>query len=152
MLSLVNIESIEIIKGASSSLYGSGASTAVINIKTRDKKDDKLSLNFNSQWGTQNIQNEKINSFGEVDQQSFYIGSKLKNVNLTSSFSKVRSDGISSVIGNEKDKFLKENFNLKLKSDYNSNYSWKAFFSNDFVSSGYDSTFPTYSDLSLIHI
>ena len=59
MLSLVNIESIEIIKGASSSLYGSGASTAVINIKTMDKNDDKLSLNFNSQWGTQNIQNEK---------------------------------------------------------------------------------------------
>ena len=146
MLSLINIESIEIIKGASSSLYGSGASTAVINIKTMDKKDDKLSLNFNSQWGTQNIQNEKINSLGEFDQQSFYIGSKLKNVNLTSSFSKVRSDGISSVIGNEEDKFLKENFNLKLKSDYNSNYSWKAFFSNDFVSSGYDSTFPTYSD------
>ncbi|MAI28068.1 MAG: TonB-dependent receptor, partial [Flavobacteriales bacterium] len=79
MLSLENIESIEIIKGASSSLYGSGASTAVINLKTKDKKDDKLSLNFNSQWGTQNIQNEKINSFGEVDKQSIYIGSKLKN-------------------------------------------------------------------------
>ena len=61
MLSLDNIESIEIIKGASSSLYGSGASTAVINLKTKDRKDDRLSLNFNSQWGTQNIQNEKIN-------------------------------------------------------------------------------------------
>ena len=73
MLSLDNIESIEIIKGASSSLYGSGASTAVINLKTKDRKDDRLSLNFNSQWGTQNIQNEKINSFGEVDQQSFYL-------------------------------------------------------------------------------
>ena len=84
MLSLDNIESIEIIKGASSSLYGSGASTAVINLKTKDRKDDRLSLNFNSQWGTQNIQNEKINSFGEVDKQSIYIGSKLKNVNLTS--------------------------------------------------------------------
>ena len=36
LLNLSQIESIEIIKGAASSLYGSGAATAVINIKTKN--------------------------------------------------------------------------------------------------------------------
>jgi len=46
LLPLDQVESIEIIKGAASALYGSGAATAVINIKLKSaEKDFKATLN-----------------------------------------------------------------------------------------------------------
>ena len=46
-ISLADIEKIEIIRGASSSLYGSNALGGVINLISKDKvKDDKTALNL----------------------------------------------------------------------------------------------------------
>lgn len=46
------IESIEILKGASSVLYGSGAATAVISITTKKASKEKISATFTSVVGT----------------------------------------------------------------------------------------------------
>lgn len=48
LLSSDQIESIEIVKGAASTLYGNGAATAVINITTRKASQKKISAIFSS--------------------------------------------------------------------------------------------------------
>ncbi|HMC01762.1 MAG TPA: TonB-dependent receptor plug domain-containing protein, partial [Flavobacteriaceae bacterium] len=68
-LRLINadqVESIEILKGASSTLYGSGAATAVINIKLKEASKEKISANFRSTIGTNKSQSDdgfSINDF-----------------------------------------------------------------------------------------
>ena len=52
-LDLGQIESIEILKGASSTLYGSSAASGVINIKTKNL-DSGFNLRFQSITGSQN--------------------------------------------------------------------------------------------------
>ena len=52
LIPISNIESIEIIKGASSVLYGSGAATAVINITTKKASSKAISAKFSSVYGT----------------------------------------------------------------------------------------------------
>ena len=54
------IESIEIVKGAASSLYGSSAATGVINIKTI-KPEKSLTLFVKKNWGTEQIANRPLN-------------------------------------------------------------------------------------------
>ena len=63
-LDLGQIESIEILKGASSTLYGSSAASGVINIKTKNL-DSGFNLRFQSITGSQNSQNtvRKFNLF-----------------------------------------------------------------------------------------
>ena len=51
---LANIERIEIVKGAGSLLYGSGAGGGTINIFTRQPVHDKMSINVAGSYGTQN--------------------------------------------------------------------------------------------------
>ena len=50
---LANIEKIELVKGAGSMLYGSGASGGVINIFTKNPDKRKMSLAVTSEGGTQ---------------------------------------------------------------------------------------------------
>ncbi|MEZ4857901.1 MAG: TonB-dependent receptor [Flavobacteriaceae bacterium] len=52
LLSLGNIERIEIMKGASSVLYGSGAATAVISITTKKASKKPFAVNTTSIFGT----------------------------------------------------------------------------------------------------
>ena len=59
-LSIEMIESIEIVKGATSSLYGSSAATGVINITTK-KAGESFSLNAKKTWGTEQVANQPLN-------------------------------------------------------------------------------------------
>ena len=52
-LNLDNVERVEIVKGAASTLYGSSAVGGVINIITRDS-EDPWNLNVNSRFGEHN--------------------------------------------------------------------------------------------------
>ena len=54
-LNLDNVERVEIVKGAASTLYGSSAVGGVINIITRDS-EDPWNLNVNSRFGEHNDQ------------------------------------------------------------------------------------------------
>jgi len=54
LLAVSQIESIEILKGASSTLYGSGAATAVINIVLKSPSKDSVSASFETSLGTNN--------------------------------------------------------------------------------------------------
>lgn len=75
LLDLAQVEEIEILKGASSSLYGANASTAVINIKLREeyKKNWNLSASFftgtNQSAEDQDYEMNKVNT-------SFYLSGR----------------------------------------------------------------------------
>jgi len=60
-VSVGNIKQIEIVKGASSSLYGSEALGGVINIITENPKNNGLKGEFNSRFGTFNTFDNSIN-------------------------------------------------------------------------------------------
>jgi len=65
LLNVDQVESIEILKGASSTLYGSGAATAVINITLREASKDKILANFRSVLGSN--QNQDDDSYSIKD-------------------------------------------------------------------------------------
>ena len=56
LLDLNEVESVEIIKGAASTLYGTGATTAVINIKLKEAKSGHVNTDLALLLGTNNTQ------------------------------------------------------------------------------------------------
>ncbi|NEW77866.1 MAG: TonB-dependent receptor [Gelidibacter sp.] len=68
LLSLNQIESIEVMNGSASTLYGSGAATGVINIKLKQPVDKPISMNYEISAGTNNSQQDSkldINDFNQ---------------------------------------------------------------------------------------
>lgn len=105
LFSAENIESIEILNGASSVLYGSNATVSVINIKTK-KSAIKL---FEGNIGA------RIGSFGTFAQNATFKGKK-DNFNYQISGFNEKSEGISSAEGKnfDKDGFSKQNLNARI--------------------------------------
>ncbi|MFO7673767.1 MAG: TonB-dependent receptor, partial [Lutibacter sp.] len=68
LLSLNQIESIEVMNGAASTLYGSGAATGVINIKLKQPVDKPISMNYEISAGTNNSQSDSKLDFNDVNQ------------------------------------------------------------------------------------
>lgn len=116
-----NIESIEILNGASSVLYGSNATLSVINIKTKK----------NSQKNIEGRIGARIGSFGTFSQNALVNG-KLEKFNYQITGSNEKSDGISSAEGPDsfdKDGYEKQNINTqfgvqlgKLNLNFNGGY------------------------------
>ena len=98
LLSLNQIESIEVLKGASSTLYGSGAATGVINIILKKASKEEVSLSYEASLGTNNTasskslrlfdKNQNISVRGAVDKFN-YLGTI--NVTATDGFSSAKS-------------------------------------------------------------
>lgn len=146
LLSLNQIESIEVVKGAASSLYGSGAATAVIDITTKKSTSQKTSLAVAQEWGTQNTHNQKLGSLSNAQRQFVQLQHSMAKIGFSAAMSRVTSDGMSSVVGTESDAVEKENFQLNAQSQYDGPWAWAAFYQRDIVDAEYDATFPTYSD------
>ena len=116
-----NIESIEILNGASSVLYGSNATLSVINIKTKK----------NSQKNIEGRIGARIGSFGTFSQNALVNG-KLEKFNYQITGSNEKSEGISSAEGPDsfdKDGYEKQNINTqfgvqlgKLNLNFNGGY------------------------------
>ena len=116
-----NIESIEILNGASSVLYGSNATVSVINIKTKK----------NSQKNVEGRIGARIGSFGTFSQNALVNG-KLEKFNYQITGSNEKSEGISSAEGPDsfdKDGYEKQNINTqfgvqlgKLNLNFNGGY------------------------------
>ncbi len=141
-LALSNIESIEIIKGAASTLYGANAATAVISITTKKASRKRSSLHVQTSRGTNQT----------VDDQNYKLASVYNGLDLSGTlnkftyrvgFSNRYSEGLSALVtpNNEQDKFsvfgtdinlgyqLSESFRIhilgnqtKLRTDYDESY------------------------------
>ena len=146
LVALEQIASIEVVKGASSSLYGSGAATAIIDITTKQNDSSKTTLTLSQEFGSQNVQDQPMGSLSNWEKQFVEVQHQIDNIGLSASVQRLRSDGMSSVVGAETDAVEKENIQFSAKSKYNGPWAWSAFFHQDSFDANFDSTFPSFAD------
>lgn len=132
LLDLNSIESIEILKGAASTLYGNSAATAVINITTRKASDDVISANLTTIVGTNQSQNDedyRLESFSN----NAYISGTVDKLSYVANFGIQSADGLSAAFSNnpESDPFYRLNLNLKLGYQFSESFELAAYGSYD---------------------
>jgi vitamin B12 transporter len=94
LLPVEQIESIEIMKGASSTLYGSGAATGVINITLKKAGKKAIAGNAYMNIGTQTIA-KKANYSVQDYNQGFAVNGGFEKVNYFASLNSTETTGIS---------------------------------------------------------
>lgn len=146
LLDLSQVENIEIIKGAASTLYGSNAATAVINITTKKASDKKISAVFSSSLGTNQSAkktNYDINNFSNA----VSVNGTLKKFYYIASLGHQHVDGLSAVqAGTEKDEFSRTNVGLNVEYNFTDNLSLKAFITQERFTTDFDNTYPALAD------
>ncbi len=134
LLSTNQIESIEILKGASSTLYGSGAAAAVINITTKSEGKDTIAAQFSSSIGTNQSQDDQDYDIDEFINFASINGT-IGKVSYLGSLSHQSTDGLSaaedpqeSTTGNTFDSDAYNKFNVYAKIGYQWNKNFKFHF------------------------
>ncbi len=142
LLSSGNIESIEIIKGASSTLYGTNAATAVINITTKKSSDKKIAGNFESTIGTnQTTENQHFNFRSFTNRAS--VNGTLNKFTYSIGVSNRYSDGLSAAVTpeNEEDTFSQYSTDLRLGYNFSNNFSISIFGNKTKYNTEFDASF-----------
>lgn len=141
-IDLNQVESIEISKGASSTLYGSGAATAVIDIRMKRAKEDGFSANVGAFLGTnQTVDSENI---GSLIQTNLGINGKSDGFDYLMTFSSYETDGISAAKDETTDQtfgddpFHRNNFDIRLGYEFSEKFSTKASFSSSTFNNNFD--------------
>jgi len=146
LLPAEQVESIEIMKGASSTLYGTGAATGVINITL--KKSGKKALQGNGYWnaGTYNTSSTSKTKPQDYN-QGFSLNGNVKKLNYFASLNSTETNGMSQIASpNENTKYEEDRFS---RINYLGKIGYKAtnkltldFFGNyDKVDNDYDGGF-----------
>jgi vitamin B12 transporter len=94
LLPVDQIESIEIMKGAASTLYGSGAATGVINITLKKADKKAIAGNVYLNMGTQGVAKENSTSINDYN-QGFSLNGKSEKFNFFAALNSTESTGIS---------------------------------------------------------
>ena len=140
LLTLSQIETIEIMNGAASTLYGSSAATGVINIILKKGADKTVTVNYEISGGTNNSQNSKVFDLNDFNQNISLNGAK-KKLSYMASFNATNTGGLSeasdekSEIAFEKDSYTAINtyvnmaykFNNKVNLRFYQNYDKNVF-------------------------
>lgn len=149
LLATSNVESIEIVKGASSVLYGSGAAAAVISIRTKKAATKDISATFTTILGSNRAAEDGHNDI-ENFTNSANINGTLGSFNYAVDFGHRSSKGLSAVAAPEGEaNFLEDNFdrfNTKVNLGYkiSNKISLSRFFSLDDFTAEFDDF--SYSD------
>jgi vitamin B12 transporter len=144
-IDLSSIESVEIIRGASSSLYGSAAATAVIKITTTQPKQQSLSGSIRTIYGTNNDKWDfPIEPNFQTRQLQFALGNATHSGSI--SLSDQRTMGMSSVIGTEDDLTVKQNLSAQYQLQLSPQFRLNTIFTKEYFSSEYDDSFPALMD------
>jgi vitamin B12 transporter len=136
---LSSVESIEIIRGAASSLYGSAAATAVIKITTNKPKSQSIAVH--TFFGTNNSQ---LDSEFAIDNKTYQLNVGLGGAVHSGrvSLAEQRTSGMSAVVGEEEDPTKKQNINAQYEVRLLPSLRINTFFSKDYFMTGYDDSFP----------
>lgn len=97
LLDLDQIEEIEILKGAASTLYGANASTAVINIKLRKAPENSTRVSVASFVGTNNSAENQLASADEFNNSVQLQGSAKNGLTYGVGFNHQSTDRLSAV-------------------------------------------------------
>ena len=117
-LSVEQVESIEILNGGLSTLYGTGAAAGVINIKLKEASKKALSGTVNVNGGSYNTWNEHIQLSGSTKKFSYLIAG---NNSTSTGFSS--AEELDATSNFDKDGFSKQNGLIKL--GYNMSDKWE---------------------------
>ena len=135
LLSLNQIESIEVLQGASSTLYGSGAGTGVINIILKKASENTVSGVYEVSLGTNSTSKNSTSSLNDKNQNISINGTldKFKyntffNITGTSGFSSAKS---TLTIPFEEDTYTSNNGFLKLGYEFNTQFRIETFLNFD---------------------
>lgn len=144
LLSSSNIESIEIIKGAASTLYGTNAATAVINITTKRSSKGKIAGNFQSSVGTNQTAEDQNYDLGSIS-NAVNVNGTLNKFKYAVDFSNRYKSGLSAAVSpeNEEDIFSHYSTNLRLGYQFSKDFEIAVFgnqtkFSNEYDASNAD--------------
>lgn len=127
-LSINQIESMEIMRGAAGTLYGSGASTAVVNIKTLQNSPNDFTVNIGSSIGT--YRNQKPGIFSGFSWlQNASVKGAMEKFNYLISYAGNNTKGFSEAISSNHTIDFKSNpfehQNLLIKTGLNLNNQWQ---------------------------
>nr|WP_288933884.1 TonB-dependent receptor plug domain-containing protein [uncultured Allomuricauda sp.] len=141
LLSPATIESIEIIKGAASTLYGTNAVTAVINIITKKASKQKITGNFETSVGTNQTADDQNYNLGSI-QNSANVNGTLGKFNYGVDFSNRYKSGLSAAITpeNEEDIFSHYSTNVKLGYQFSENFGVQVYGNQTKFKNEYDAT------------
>jgi vitamin B12 transporter len=141
LLNADQVESIEILKGAAGTLYGTGAATAVINITLKEASKKAVNLNLTSTLGT-NQSSEDNNYAIEDFRNSVSVNGTFGKLNYLASFGQQSTDGLSAIeSGTESDAFNAHNGNLKLGYKFSSSFKLNTYASFDKYKAEFDDSF-----------
>lgn len=141
-LDINQIERIEVLKGASSTLYGTGAATGVINIILKKASKNSFSGTFNSSVGT-NSSSENNRFAADEISTNFNFNGTLGKLDYLFALNGNGSKGLSAAenSGNkefEEDVFSRENMLLKLNYSVNNKFKIGILTSIDEFSTDFD--------------
>lgn len=145
LIAVDQIESIEIMKGAASTLYGTGAATAVINITLKKSSKKTLKGSVNMSIGSNSTASES-NFKGHDFNQSVALDGSSGNYDYLLSLSSVETTGMSQIASllnqnNEWDRFSKINLRGKFGLKFSPNFSAHFFGTLDQIKNDYDAPF-----------
>ncbi|WP_350285475.1 TonB-dependent receptor [uncultured Croceitalea sp.] len=141
LLNINQIESIEILKGAASTLYGNSAATVVINITTKNPKNEGISFDVASSMGTnqsQDDQNYNLSDFANT----VTLQAKHNKLSVLLSGGHQFTNGLSAAIGTEEDAFSRLDGNLKVGYQFSENFEVTASAFYNKLNSDFDNGFP----------
>lgn len=117
LLSPSTIQSIEIIKGAASTLYGTNAVTAVINITTKKSSKKKMAGNFETSVGTNQTAEDQNYNIGSI-QNSANVNGTLGKFNYGVDFSNRYKSGLSAAVTPENEEDVFSNYSTNVRFGY----------------------------------
>ena len=142
LLNAANIESIEIIKGAASTLYGTNAATAVINITTKKASKQAIAGNFQSSVGTQQTAEKQDYNASEFSNTALVSGT-LSKFNYQVGFSNRYSNGLSDIVTteNEKDPFSEYSTDIKIGYNFSEKFTVQLYGNQTKLRTDYDESY-----------
>ena len=145
LLPVEQVERIEVMKGAASTLYGTGAATGVINITLKKSAKKEIQGNAYVNIGSNNTsENKKYN--GQDFNQGISVNGEVKKVNYFAGFNSTETSGMSQIaepVGTkyEEDRFSRQNAIAKLGFKATEKLTLDFFGNYDKIKNGYDFAF-----------
>lgn len=144
LVDLNQIEEIEILKGAASTLYGANASTAVINIKLRKSPKNGVRVNVASFLGTNTSAERGVNGIDEFNNSVQLQGTAINGLTYGLGFNHQSTDGLSAVESSDKnttnqsDAFNRVNLLGRIGYDNQKDFKLTSYLSFDEYTAQYD--------------
>ena len=146
LISAEQVESIEVMKGAASTLYGSGAAAGVINITLKKASKKEVTGNVYSSLGSQTTAN-KTNYRPQDFNQGLGLNGTIGKINYLATLNSVETKGISEAKGVnfEDDSFSKISTLLKVGFTPSKKLSFDFFTNYDRIKNNYDGFYDNFT-------